>query len=39
MIGIEILLIVVLSFIGVDVAISAFLLNETINELRELKLM
>ena len=39
MIEIEIVLIVVLSLIGVGIGIGAFILNEVIQDLRELKLM
>lgn len=39
MIEIEIVLIVVLSLIGVGLGIGAFILNEVVIELREMKLM
>lgn len=39
MIGMEIVFIVFLAFIGVSVAIGAYMLNEVIQDLRELKLM
>ena len=39
MIEMEIVLIVVLSLIGVGIGIGAFILNEVIQELRELKLI